>query len=138
MQRYDDKTALLVIDVQNDFADPKGSLSVAGGVPAIPSINTEVAMATSAEALVVATQGLAPRVDPHFQKTAASGLSTASAGRGARSRIPTCGSPTTRSASTRATGGEDGYPLRCHPTTGEEMLTDSTACSGNRASSGSR
>ena len=31
MQRYDPRTALIVVDVQNDFADPKGSLSVAGG-----------------------------------------------------------------------------------------------------------
>ena len=28
---YDPSTALLVVDVQNDFADPSGSLSVAGG-----------------------------------------------------------------------------------------------------------
>ena len=56
MQRYDDKTALLVIDVQNDFADPNGSLSVAGGAALIPRINTEISTATSAGALVVATQ----------------------------------------------------------------------------------
>ena len=30
MIRYDETTALLVVDVQNDFADPSGSLSVAG------------------------------------------------------------------------------------------------------------
>ena len=28
---YDEQSALLVVDVQNDFADPRGSLSVAGG-----------------------------------------------------------------------------------------------------------
>ena len=31
MQRYGPGTALIVVDVQNDFADPAGSLSVAGG-----------------------------------------------------------------------------------------------------------
>ncbi len=31
MARYDGKTALLVVDMQNDFADPEGSLYVAGG-----------------------------------------------------------------------------------------------------------
>jgi nicotinamidase/pyrazinamidase len=30
MQRYGPATALIVVDVQNDFADPAGSLSVAG------------------------------------------------------------------------------------------------------------
>ena len=28
---YDARTALVVVDVQNDFADPAGSLSVRGG-----------------------------------------------------------------------------------------------------------
>ena len=47
MQRYDDKTALLVIDVQNDFADPNGSLYVRGAEIVIARINTEIAMATA-------------------------------------------------------------------------------------------
>src|SRR4026209_1087956 len=68
MQRYDDKTALLVIDVQNDFADPNGSLSVAGGAALIPRINTEISKATSAGALVVATQDWHPESTPHFAK----------------------------------------------------------------------
>ena len=68
MQRYDGKTALLVIDVQNDFADPKGSLSVAGGEALIPRINGEIAMATSAGATVVATQDWHPESTPHFAK----------------------------------------------------------------------
>ena len=68
MQRYDDKTALLVIDVQNDFADPNGSLSVAGGAALIPRINTDISKATSAGALVVATQDWHPESTPHFAK----------------------------------------------------------------------
>ena len=60
MQRYDDKTALIVIDVQNDFADPKGSLSVAGGAALIPRINSEISMATSAGAVVVASCSRVP------------------------------------------------------------------------------
>ena len=28
---YDEKSALLVVDVQNDFADPNGSVHVEGG-----------------------------------------------------------------------------------------------------------
>lgn len=68
MQRYDGKTALLVIDVQNDFADPNGSLSVGGGASLIPQINGEIAMATSAGGTVVATQDWHPGSTPHFQK----------------------------------------------------------------------
>ena len=68
MQRYDDKTALLVIDVQNDFADPAGSLSVRGAEAVIAKINIEIAMATSAGATVVATQDWHPESTPHFQK----------------------------------------------------------------------
>ena len=41
MQRYGPDTALIVVDVQNDFADPGGSLSVAGAPAIIPRINRE-------------------------------------------------------------------------------------------------
>ena len=43
MRRYDPATALIVVDVQNDFADPAGSLSVAGGDDIVPTINGEIA-----------------------------------------------------------------------------------------------
>jgi nicotinamidase/pyrazinamidase len=68
MQRYHPNSALIVVDVQNDFADPAGSLSVAGGAAIIPTINAEIAMATSAGALVVATQDWHPESTPHFAK----------------------------------------------------------------------
>jgi nicotinamidase/pyrazinamidase len=68
MQRYDPTTALILVDVQNDFADPAGSLSVKGGEAIIPTINGEIAMATSAGALVVATQDWHPESTPHFAK----------------------------------------------------------------------
>ena len=66
MQRYDDKTALIVVDVQNDFADPKGSLSVKGGADIVPLINSEVEAATSNGAHVVYTQDWHPEHTPHF------------------------------------------------------------------------
>jgi nicotinamidase/pyrazinamidase len=68
MQRYDPTTALILVDVQNDFADPAGSLSVKGGEAIIPTINSEIAMATSAGALAVATQDWHPESTPHFAK----------------------------------------------------------------------
>ncbi len=66
MVTYDARTALLVVDVQNDFADPVGSLAVPGGADVIPVINENVRAARAAGALVVATQDWHPEVTPHF------------------------------------------------------------------------
>jgi nicotinamidase/pyrazinamidase len=68
VQRYDPSTALVVVDVQNDFADPAGSLSVKGGDAVVPVINREIEMATTAGAVVVATQDWHPESTPHFAK----------------------------------------------------------------------
>jgi nicotinamidase/pyrazinamidase len=65
---YEPSTALLVVDVQNDFADPGGSLSVAGGDGIVPAINAEIDRAVRAGALVVYTQDWHPEATPHFQK----------------------------------------------------------------------
>jgi len=61
-------TALIVVDVQNDFADPKGSLFVEGGDTVVPRINIEVMRALSAGAFVVYTQDWHPESTPHFEK----------------------------------------------------------------------
>jgi nicotinamidase/pyrazinamidase len=68
VQRYDPRTALVVVDVQNDFADPDGGLAVNGGADIVPTINGEIAMARSAGALVVFTQDWHPPSTPHFAK----------------------------------------------------------------------
>ena len=68
MTAYDSSTALLVVDVQNDFADPNGSLYVSGGETIIPLLNEELARARAAEAYVVYTQDWHPPTTPHFQK----------------------------------------------------------------------
>ena len=68
MQRYDDRTALVVVDVQNDFADPGGSLAVAGAAEILPRINDAVGEARRAGATVVYTQDWHPEVTPHFAK----------------------------------------------------------------------
>ncbi len=68
MTSYDGRTALVVVDVQNDFADPAGNLTVAGGEAVVPVINEEVARATAAGGLVVATQDWHPPDTPHFEK----------------------------------------------------------------------
>jgi len=68
MVAYDEKTALIVVDVQNDFADPNGSLYVPGGEQVVPVANREIERARSAGALVVYTQDWHPPSTPHFQK----------------------------------------------------------------------
>jgi nicotinamidase/pyrazinamidase len=77
---YDRSTVLVVVDVQNDFADPKGSLYVDEGervVPlanreiegerVVPLANREIERALATDALVVYTQDWHPVQTPHFQ-----------------------------------------------------------------------
>ena len=66
MHRYDPRTALIVVDVQNDFADPAGSLSVAGGAATIPVVNREAWSAIRAGGFVAYTQDWHPEHTPHF------------------------------------------------------------------------
>lgn len=68
MALYDSSTALLVVDVQNDFADPSGSLSVRGGADIVPRLNAEIRRALEAGATVIYTQDWHPPSTPHFAK----------------------------------------------------------------------
>ena len=68
MQRYGPTTALVVVDLQNDFADPGGGLAVGGGAEIVPIVNGEVASAVSNGGLVVYTQDWHPESTPHFAK----------------------------------------------------------------------
>jgi nicotinamidase/pyrazinamidase len=68
MARYDERTALVVTDIQNDFADPAGTLYVRGGEQVVPAANREIEDALAAGALVVYTQDWHPPVTPHFAK----------------------------------------------------------------------
>ena len=65
---YDDTTALLVVDVQNDFADPEGGLYVNDGEKVVPLINEHIDTARAAGAKVVYTQDWHPPETPHFEK----------------------------------------------------------------------
>jgi nicotinamidase/pyrazinamidase len=64
--RYGPLVGLIVVDVQNDFADPAGSLSVKGGTDVIPLVNAEVERALEAGAAVAYTQDWHPAHTPHF------------------------------------------------------------------------
>ena len=68
MTRFDRSTALIVVDVQNDFADPGGSLYVQGGDAVVPLINDEVQLAVGDGSFVVYTQDWHPPSTPHFAK----------------------------------------------------------------------
>lgn len=64
---YGPSTALVVVDVQNDFADPAGSLFVPDGSAVVAPINQHLATARGAGATIVVTQDWHPPVSPHFQ-----------------------------------------------------------------------
>ena len=120
---YDDRTALVVVDVQNDFADPGGTLYVHGGEDVVPVANREVAAARRAGALVVYTQDWHPPDTPHFEKDG--GLWPVHCVRGTwgaelRPELEVAGEVVRK-----GTGGEDGYSgftVR-DPESGEEMGT---------------
>jgi nicotinamidase/pyrazinamidase len=65
---YGPKTALLVVDVQNDFADPEGSLYVQGGEEILPFVNKQIAAARESGSPVFFTQDWHPESTPHFDK----------------------------------------------------------------------
>ncbi len=66
--REGNKAVLIVVDVQNDFADPVGSLSVRGGAEVVPFLNAEIALAQEAGASIIYTQDWHPASTPHFAK----------------------------------------------------------------------
>ncbi len=68
MPAFDERTALLVVDVQNDFADPAGSLTVDGAESIVPVVSAAIHDATAAGAFVVYTQDWHPPTTPHFRK----------------------------------------------------------------------
>ena len=123
MNRYDERAALIVVDCQNDFADPNGSLYVAGGDEAIPFITREVGDAVASGALVVYTQDWHPEATPHFAKDGGIWPTHCVAGTWGAEFHPGLDvvGPTVR----KGTGGEDGYSgftVR-DPETGEETPT---------------
>lgn len=109
MLRYGPDVALLVVDVQNDFADPKGSLFVRGAPGIVAVVNEQVALARAAGSMVVCSQDWHPRHTPHFARDGGTWpvhcvAETWGAELHAGFEIPT-GVPVVRKGS----NGEDGY-----------------------------
>ena len=67
-ERYGSNAALIVVDVQNDFADPAGSLFVKAAGEILPLVNSEARIASESGAFVVYTQDWHPESTPHFEK----------------------------------------------------------------------
>lgn len=68
MDRFDSSVALVVVDCQNDFADPAGSLYVAGAEGVLAEVNRLVITAVANGSPVVYTQDWHPESTPHFEK----------------------------------------------------------------------
>jgi nicotinamidase/pyrazinamidase len=126
MQRYSPSTALVIVDVQNDFADPGGSLSVQGGAAVIPVINGEIDMASSADATIVATQDWHPESTPHFQKDGGIWPAHCVGGTWGAELHPDLRLPAGAPRVRKGSNGEDGYSgfTMRDPTTGEETPTE--------------
>ena len=60
--------ALIVVDMQRDFADPSGSLYVRGGEEVVAPINAMIAETKAAGGYVVYTQDWHPEHTPHFEQ----------------------------------------------------------------------
>jgi len=126
MQRYSPMTALIVVDVQNDFADPAGSLSVKGGDAIIPTINGEIEIAQSAGALVVATQDWHPESTPHFAKDGGIWPVHCVGDTWGSELHPSLALPDDAPRVHKGAHGEDGYSgfTMRDPTSGEEIPTE--------------
>ena len=126
MQRYQPGTALVVVDLQNDFADPAGGLSVAGGDAIVPTVNGEIAMARNNGALVVATQDWHPESTPHFAKDGGIWPVHCVAETWGAALHPDLAIPDDAPRVRKGANGEDGYSgfTMRDPTTGETIPTE--------------
>ncbi|BAN04247.1 isochorismatase family protein [Ilumatobacter coccineus] len=64
--QHDARTALIVVDMQNDFGHPDGSLFVEGGDTIVGAINDKIEEVAGDGGLVVLTQDWHPASTPHF------------------------------------------------------------------------
>jgi nicotinamidase/pyrazinamidase len=120
---YDDTTALVVVDMQNDFAHPEGGLYVSGGHEIVPAVNEEIRKAQREGSLVVYTQDWHPETTPHFAKDGGiwpTHCVQGTWGAGFHDDLEVLG-PVVQ----KGTGGEDGYSgfTVQHPVHGETYAT---------------
>ena len=109
MSRYDERTALVVVDLQNDFADPAGNLAVGGGERVVVAVNREVREAIQGGAQVVATQDWHPESTPHFAKDGGVWPVHCVGGTWGAELAPAFELPADAPRIRKGTNGEDGY-----------------------------
>lgn len=126
MTTFDARTALVVVDLQNDFADPAGSLSVEGADAVVPVVMRTVHDAVDAGALVVATQDWHPESTPHFAKDGGVWPVHCVGGTWGAELVPGFGLPVDAPRVRKGTNGEDGYSgfTMRDPVTDEEIPTE--------------
>jgi nicotinamidase/pyrazinamidase len=125
MTTYDSATALLVVDVQNDFADPAGSLYVTGGEHVPAAVNDGIASARKAGAFVVYSQDWHPAETPHFKAQGGVWPVHCVGGTWGAEFHPGLDVAEDAVFLRKGTGGEDGYSVFTvrDPETGEEAAT---------------
>ena len=111
MPAYDERTALVVTDVQNDFGDPAGGLYVRGGEEVVPVVNGEIDRAASAGALIVYSQDWHPEVTPHFEKDGGIWPVHCVADSWGSELMPSLDVREDAEFLRKGTGGEDGYSV---------------------------
>ena len=133
MTRFDARTALIVVDIQNDFADPAGALAVPGAERVITAANELIATAQAAGAFVVYTQDWHPARTPHFVTDGGPWPVHCVAGTSSAELHPDLrltGGPVVR----KGEGGEDGYSgFTMRRADGEEQPTELAALLRERA-----
>ena len=107
--RLDDRTALVVVDLQNDFAHPDGSLYVAGGEEVVPVVADLVRRALAAGATVVYTQDWHPPDTPHFADRGGRWPAHCVRGTWGAELHPALEVPEGTAIIRKGTNGEDGY-----------------------------
>jgi nicotinamidase/pyrazinamidase len=126
MLEFDSSTALIVVDVQNDFADPGGSLHVNSGEQVVAFINGEIERARAAGSLVVFTQDWHPESTPHFEKDGGIWPVHCVGDTWGAELHPELDAGPGERRIRKGVGGEDGYSgfTVADPTTGERSPTD--------------
>lgn len=124
MNLFSPAAALVVVDMQNDFTDPTGSLSVGGGEVVLGTVNAAIIRAVASGSPVYYTQDWHPESTPHFAKDG--GIWPVHCvggtwGAELHPRLIVAG-PIVR----KGTNGEDGYSgfTMRHPTSGDTIPTE--------------
>ena len=124
--RFDPSVALIAVDLQNDFADPAGSLVVAGAEAVVAAVNEVIEDAAASGAMVVTTQDWHPESTPHFAKDGGIWPVHCVGGTWGAELHPAFAVPDDARRVRKGQHGEDGYSgfTMREPVTGEEKPTE--------------